>query len=580
LEIKTGEVVLHDNTTKTWLYFKKPHAVITTNQLNDISSGLQIIEELVTQKDWHAAGFLSYESAPAFDRALSVKTSPDFPLMWFGLYDAPEQITLPAPIQHMPHLNWTPSVTREEYNSAIASVKKHIAQGDTYQVNYTMRLHTSFTGDIWSRFLAMVQAQGAGYSAYLDIGTHVIASASPELFFAQAGETLTCRPMKGTVKRGRTNTEDNLQAHWLEKSEKNRAENIMIVDMIRNDLGRIAKVGSVRVPILFATERYPTLWQMTSTVTANSHAPFHGILEALFPCASITGAPKVNTMKIIAALENGPRRIYTGSIGFVAHGRRAQFNVAIRTLLLERATGQCEYGVGGGIVWDSISADEYEETLLKARVLSAPHFDFQLLETLRWTPDEGYYLLEQHINRILESAHYFGFQADKKTIESYLQNLSFSFSDQSQRVRLLLTMDSVLSSESMPMPAASESPLRLRLAPTPINSADVFLFHKTTRQTIYEQARASAPYCDDVLLFNERGEMTESTIANLVVELNGELLTPPLDCGLLPGTLRDHLLKTGQVKESIIKKTQLKECTKIYLVNSVRGWCEAILLPE
>jgi para-aminobenzoate synthetase/4-amino-4-deoxychorismate lyase len=318
---------------------------------------------------------------------------------------------------------------------------------------------------------------------------------------------------------------------------------------------------------------------MTSTVTANSHAPLHKILGALFPCASITGAPKVSTMKIIAALENSPRRIYTGSIGFVAPGRRAQFNVAIRTLLLERATGQCEYGVGGGIVWDSTSADEYEEVLLKAQVLSAPRFDFQLLETLRWTPGEGYYLFEQHINRMLESADYFGFQADKKTIESYLQNISKSYSSGTQRVRLLLTKDSGLSSESAPLPDDSESPVRLRPAPTPVSSADIFLFHKTTRRAVYDQARASLPDCDDVLLFNERGEVTESTIANLVVELNGELLTPSLGCGLLPGTLRDHLLKTGQVKESIITKAQLKDCAKIYLVNSVRGWRKAILLP-
>ena len=541
---------------------------------------LQKMEELAAQNNWYAAGFLSYESAPAFDPVLKVKPSSGFPLIWFGLYDEPEKITLPAPTQPAPHLNWTPSVTRAEYNSAIAAVKDHIAHGNTYQVNYTMRLRTSLAQDVWPLFLAMVHAQGVGYSAYLNIGTHIIASASPELFFTQAGETLTCRPMKGTVKRGRTNMEDDLQARWLEASEKNRAENVMIVDMVRNDLGRIANIGSVRVPRLFATERYPTLWQMTSTVTANSNARLHEILGALFPCASITGAPKVNTMKIIAALENSPRKIYTGSIGFVAPGRRAQFNVAIRTLLLEHASGQCEYGVGGGIVWDSTSADEYEEALLKARVLSAPRFDFQLLETLRWTPAEGFNLLEQHINRMVESAYYFGFQADKDSIESYLQNLSASFSSEPQRVRLLLTKDSVLSGESVPLPAASGSPVRLRLASMPINSADVFLFHKTTRRTVYEQARASAPAdCDDVLLFNERGELTESTIANLVVKLNGELLTPPMDCGLLPGTLREHLLKTGKIKEAIITKAQLQDCTKIYLINSVKGWREVTLLP-
>ena len=405
-------------------------------------------------------------------------------------------------------------------------------------------------------------------SAYLDTGRFALCSASPELFFTLDGQTITGRPMKGTLKRGRTNTEDAARAAWLQADPKNRAENVMIVDMIRNDLGRIAETGSVHVPELFSAERYPTLWQMTSTVRAQTRAPLSEIFTALFPCASITGAPKVSTMGIIRALETTPRRIYTGSIGFLAPGRQAHFNVAIRTLLVDRAQASAEYGLGGGIVWDSTASGEYEEALLKAQILTRPAPSFDLFTTLCWTPSEGCFLRERHIRRLADSAFYFGFNLDVAALEAYLDQLTESFSEP-MRVRITLTRHGTLAHQAVPLPEKSATPLRVSLAPAPVNSEEVFLFHKTTRREMYPPP---APGTDESLLYNQRGELTEFTIGNLIAELDNQLVTPPLDCGLLPGTMRAELLESGQIREKIIRIEDLPRCTQLWLVNAVRGW--------
>jgi para-aminobenzoate synthetase/4-amino-4-deoxychorismate lyase len=378
--------------------------------------------------------------------------------------------------------------------------------------------------------------------------------------------------MKGTTARGRTSSEDQDRAERLKTSEKNRAENVMIVDMLRNDLGRIAKTGSVCVPRLFELERYPTLWQLTSTVTAETRSPLTEILSALFPCASITGAPKVSTMKIIAELESTPRRIYTGSIGYLSPERRAKFNVAIRTTLIDRERRKAEYGVGGGIVWDSTSSDEYAEALLKARVAVEKPLPFSLLETMLWTAEEGFFLREKHLARLLDSADYFGIPVKKEALEEQLGHISAGF-EQPQRVRVLLDRSGELTCEAAPLPPdARPEFLKVCLAKKPIDSQDVFLFHKTTCRAVYETARQGCEAFDDVLLYNTRGELTEFTIGNLVVEMDGRCLTPPIGCGVLPGTFRAHLMETGRVAERTIRVEQLKDCTKIFRVNSIRKW--------
>lgn len=567
VEINKNEVLLRDR--NQWLHFSDPHKVILADSLDKVIPALAEVEELVESMDWYAAGFLSYESALAFDPALQTGPSTRFPYLWFGLYPMPATINLP-PLQQPPTaLTWTPTIARDAYNTSIVKIKDYIAQGKTYQVNYTMRLKSDFHISAWDFFIHLTRNQNE-HAAYIDTGQFVICSASPELFFELDGNIITCRPMKGTVKRGRTSNEDKQQSDWLKHSEKNRAENVMIVDMIRNDLGRIARTGSVQVPELFCTERYPTLWQMTSTVTAMTNSSHVGIFRALFPCASITGAPKVSTMKIIHELETTPRNIYTGSIGYIFPGRKSKFNVAIRTALIDQEFHQAEYGVGGGIVWDSTSNDEYAEALLKARVLTGSQLEFSLLETLLWTPDQGYYLLDKHLDRLLDSAEYFDFKASRDLIEKQLSETSADFSSP-QRVRMLVDQDGNVEIETTPFPASLKE-LHAHVARDPVHSSNIFLFHKSTHRDLYDQARAGFPQYDDVLLYNERNELTEFTIGNLVVEINGQLLTPPIECGVLPGTFRAHLLETGQISEKVLSIDQLKDCTKIYRINSVRKW--------
>ena len=567
--LKPNEVVLKEN--DSWIHFTKPHNIIQADTLDKILPALYKVEDLIKTHEWHAAGFLSYEAAPAFDKAHQTRPHDDFPLLWFGLYSTPRLITLPKPDSAKPALTWLPTTDRDTYNAAIEQVKDHIAHGRTYQVNYTMRLQADFNSDPWEFFLHLAQTQN-NHAAYIDTGRYVIASASPELFFQLDGNTITGRPMKGTAKRGRTTVEDQKQAQWLKESEKNRAENVMIVDMIRNDLGRIARVGSVYVPELFTTEKYPTLWQMTSTVEAKTKASLTEIFTALFPCASITGAPKVNTMRIISELETTPRNIYTGTIGHIAPDRKAIFNVAIRTALIDRDRQSAEYGVGGGIVWDSTSEDEYAEALLKARILTEDKLQFSLLETMLWTPEEGFYLQDKHIARLLDSAEYFDFPISSDKIETYLDEISSQFIS-SQRVRLLLDNKGSLTSESKSFHALDNSVfMKVCLAKKPILSGNPFIFHKTTHREVYESARKDYPAVDDVLLYNEEGELTEFTIGNLVVEMDGKLYTPPISCGLLAGTFREHLLETGKVQEKVIRVDEIKDCQKVFLVNSVRYW--------
>lgn len=595
--IKKNEVLLKD--CNQWLHFADPYRLLSAEEPGDVVPALREIERLVKVNNWYAAGFLSYEAAAAFDPAFQTHASSalldehsslrypkgtmsarmaGFPYLWFGLYPQPRLVELPRLERSKEMPTWRPTIDRETYNSAITQIKDHIAAGQTYQVNYTMRLQADFIGNAWDFFLHLAQAQN-NHAAYVDTGRFAICSASPELFFQLDGDTITCRPMKGTVGRGRTTKEDRERSEWLKNSEKNRAENVMIVDMVRNDLGRVAKLGSVQVPQLFEVERYPTLWQMTSTVTAKTSSTLTEILTAIFPSASITGAPKVSTMKIIAELENTPRKLYTGSIGYIAPQRTARFNVAIRTALIDRKNQRAEYGVGGGIVWDSTSADEYAEAVLKARVLVEQYHSFSLLETMLWTLEEGFFLRERHLTRLLDSASYFAIPLTKEKLEEYLEKISSSFQT-SQRVQVFLDQSGKLSSESKPFePETNLEVLEACLAKQPVDSNDIFLFHKTTRRTVYESAREGFEEFDDVLLYNESGELTEFTIGNLVVELNGQLFTPPIECGVLPGTFRAHLMETGQVVERTIRIEALKDCAKLFRVNSIRKW-QRVALQE
>ena len=572
-------VVLRDDASGRWLRFQDPVAIFTADRLEDVLPRLREVEAAVESRRRHAAGWIAYEAAPAFDPALAVRPPGPLPLLWFGLFPEPEPIDLPPASAHRPD-GWRPDLPPAAYETAFAKIKNRIRAGDTYQVNFTHRLvHEAFETDPWQAFLALVHAQRALFGAYVAAGPWRIGSASPELFFRLDGARLESRPMKGTAPRGLSSGRDRAAAEALANSEKDRAENLMITDMARNDLGRVARPGSVQVPAICRLEKYPTVWQLVSTVTAETDASVAEIFRAAFPPASITGAPKARTMRIIAALEASPRQIYTGAIGFLAPGRRAQFNVAIRTLLLDRRTRRAEYGVGGGIVWDSDPAAERAECAAKARILSVPpRLDFALLETMLWTPADGIRLLELHLARLRDSAGYFDFSCDAARIRAELEARARTFPPAPQRIRLLLAPDGATTLQAAPLAPLGTGPFfRVALARRPVDRTDVFLYHKTTCRRVYEDAKADFPNHDDVILFNEDGEATESTIANLAVEIDGVLCTPPVECGLLPGVARAELLARGVLRERRISLDELRAAPRLFLLNSVRGLFPAVL---
>ena len=574
-------VVLHDAAAGRWLRFQAPVEIIAATRLDEVRPALRQIEEAVERRGLHAAGWIAYEAAPAFDPALHTRAPGPLPLLWFGLFPPPETIELPpAAAAARPEETWQPELGPAAYRAAFDRVKQHIRAGDTYQVNLSFRLRcAAFAREPWAAFLALVAAQRPAYGAYVAAGPWRIGSASPELFFRRAGDRLESRPMKGTAPRAPAAAEDRARAAALTASDKNRAENLMIVDMVRNDLGRVARPGSVRTRRLCELEKYPTVWQLTSAVAAESDAPTADIFSALFPPASITGAPKPRTMEIIAGLEASPRQVYTGAIGFLAPGRRAQFSVAIRTLLVDTRTAQAEYGTGGGIVWDSAGAAEWAECAAKAAILAAPpRPDFQLLETMLWTPAGGLHLLERHLARLRESAEYFDHPCDEARLRAELAAFVKTLPAAARRLRLLLDAAGRAELESAPLPPSAAS-FRVALARRPVDRAEVCLYHKTTRRRVYEEAKADFPDHDDVILWNDAGEATETTIANLVVEIDGALCTPPVECGLLPGTARADLLSRGELRERRIPLADLRAAPRLFLLNSVRGLVPAILGP-
>jgi para-aminobenzoate synthetase/4-amino-4-deoxychorismate lyase len=602
-------VVIFDAFTGEWLRLEGPAEVVAVYELQDVVPALEYVEHAVNTKELVAAGFISYEAAPAFDRALHVRLNDGkFPLLWFGLFEREKhnnvassgstfrlpnsRRALPSPVKvlhrptffdfHLPApLKWNPSVTEDEYVESIKRIKSYIKAGDTYQVNYSFRLLAPFSGDAYEYFLQLYRAQPTSNCACIVTDDFAICSASPELFFSLDGRSIVTRPMKGTAPRGLTLKADKLNAESLRTSEKNRAENVMIVDMMRNDLGRVAETGTVQVPALFDVERHPTVWQMTSTVTAKTDASVTEIMKALFPCASVTGAPKARTMEIIAQLESTPRRIYTGTIGFIAPHRQAQFNVAIRTVLIDQARNVAEYGVGGGVVWGSTAEGEYDECLMKARVLTEHKPGFALFETILYTSEEGFFLLDEHLTRMNESCEYFDYEYMEDAVAGMLEKLRQGFSRKAYRIRIEMLPTGLPTLSAEPIDVASLSaPARVRLAKTPVDSKNVFLYHKTTNRTMYEDALTSVYDCEDVILWNERGEITESTIANVAVEIDGELCTPPVECGLLAGTFRAALVKEKKLQERIITTEELKQAPKIFLINSLRKWREVQLLRD
>jgi para-aminobenzoate synthetase/4-amino-4-deoxychorismate lyase len=572
-DLRTGEALL----------CRPPSEILTATRPDEVADVLQQVHDATEGGSW-AFGYVAYEAAAGLDPQLpGGSTSPgEPPLVWFGLCDEPARVESPAPpAAAQQSAPWRPDWTDEEHARAVESVREHIAAGETYQCNVTDRLRSTVTGDPQALYAGLALAQRGAYNAYLDLGRHVVASASPELFFEWAGDVVRTRPMKGTAPRGRTTAEDREQSRLLRSSSKEQAENLMIVDLLRNDLGRVAEVGSVVVDELFALERYPTVWQMTSQVSARVEAGT-GLLDlfrALFPCGSVTGAPKRRTMQLIADLEPTPRGVYCGAVGLVAPPSasfRARFNVAIRTVVIDRTTGEAVYGAGGGITWGSEAARERAELHAKAAVLAHDVTEHRLLETLAFVPGEGLRNLDRHLDRMADSAAWADFRFDRAAVLDAVSG-TVSGRPTAARIRILVSRDGHVTVESEPMPPVTEGPVRLALDDEPVDATSPWLQHKTTRRDVYLTRALRHPEADDVVLVNQHGELTETTTANLAVRLGGRWWTPPTTSGCLPGVERARQLELGRLHERVLDAQDLHDAEELAVVSSLRGWRPARL---
>jgi para-aminobenzoate synthetase/4-amino-4-deoxychorismate lyase len=517
---------------------------------------------------------------------------------------------LPAGHEGYTLANLRLTMHKEAYLEAFARIKAYIAAGDTYQVNYTLKYRFDFSGSPIPFYLTLRRNQSVAFGAFLKSGPRLILSFSPELFFRRQGQTITVRPMKGTLQRGRTLREDEELIGLLKDDSKTRSENVMIVDLLRNDLGRLRPLkipGGVTVQSLFDIETYETLHQMTSTINGNLPADsaerisVAELIKALFPCGSVTGAPKMRTMEIIRELEHEERGVYTGAIGFFAPTGEAVFSVPIRTVVLEGSQG--EMGIGSGIVNDSDPEKEWAECQLKGNFLTRPAPVFQLLETMLWLPRQGYWLLDLHLERLKQSARYFIFSFNQQAVVARLQDAAAGFvsSGLPRRVRLTLGRDGAVDiiDQELPVtdlpasiikPAAGRSHAatatarslpRVVFSDKRTDSHDPYLFHKTTRRRLYDDERRQAVAAGfyEVLFCNEKGKVTEGSITNIFIRRGDFYLTPPVDCGLLNGVFRQYFMAANplQVKEALLTRQDLVKADGLYVANSVRGLVEVEL---
>lgn len=545
----------------------------------EVGPALEALERQVAA-GLHAAGFVCYEAASGLDEALPACSPHAMPLLWFGLYE--ERRSEPFPRHDAPFRcsGWRPSLAEEEYGSAVGTIRELIAAGETYQVNFTLRQRFAFAGCPRSFFSELCRSQPTPYSCYLECDRWRILSASPELFFSLMGERLVTRPMKGTAPRGRSSEEDLARREELRHAPKELAENLMIVDLLRNDMGMVSRTGSVRVTSLFDLESHPTVHQMTSTIESRLREGVtpRQLFRALFPCGSVTGAPKRRSMEIIDRLEEDPRGLYTGSLGYFSPGGEAKFSVAIRTAVIDSETGCGEIGIGSGITWDATPDAEYQECLEKGRFAREKRPEFHLIESL--LHENGcYFLLERHLERLTRSAGYFSFPFDAAEVRRSLSESAAGL-DPARRykVRLLLFPDGTTSCEAAEIPEPAGK-LKAGFARRRVDSNDPFLYHKTSRRELHQQELSGRSGVQEVIFLNERDEITEGTYSNVVARIDGRDCTPPLSCGLLPGTLREELLARGEIEERLLKREDIERAEAVYLVNSVRKWREVTLVP-
>jgi para-aminobenzoate synthetase/4-amino-4-deoxychorismate lyase len=569
-------VLLDDAREGTARLYCNPVRVITASTRADVLPALAAIRAGQAQ-GLHAAGFLSYEAAAAFEPALADPPAIDLPLLWFGLFEGFETVADVAALLPDPAGAWIgapePAIARAAYDAQLARVLDLIVAGDIYQANLTYCASVPWQGDPRAAYAQLRARARAGFGALVHTGADWLLSLSPELFFALEGGTLTARPMKGTARRGATPAEDAARIAALAEDPKQRAENLMIVDLMRNDLARVAAPGSVAVPALFEVESYPTVHQMVSTITADLDAGRDAVdvLAALFPCGSITGAPKVRAMEVIAEVEQGPRGVYTGAIGRIDAGGDAKFNVAIRTLHLREGDPAARFGAGGGIVADSVADEEWDEARAKGGFLATPG-GFDLIETMAFDPREGLLMLERHLGRMRGSAAAFGFAFDRHAARNELQAATFRLREP-RRIRLLLAKSGAVAIEVTPVPDVSAAPVRVAVVPLPVAPHDFRLRHKTTDRGFYDHARADSG-AFEVIFTDPKGFLTEGSFTNIFVARGDILVTPPLSRGLLPGVLRAALIEEGRAVEGDLRAEDLRD--GFFLGNALRGLFPAV----
>ena len=552
---------------KRWLVLSRPLRVLSAREIGEVPQLLREADSEIARGNI-AAGFVRYESAPAFDSAQQTPDAPPDsgdpshpPLAWMMICDPADFVPVPLPPQRDFVLG-APSagMSQADYLAAVESIQKRIAAGDVYQVNLTYPMRARFAGDPLGLFAEFTRLQFSPWMFFAETDEWAVCSASPECFFLRRGGELESRPMKGT--------RPPEAARELESSEKDRAENLMIVDMIRNDMSRISGASAVRAGPLLRVETYPTVAQMSSLVRCDvpPQTGLAAVFAALFPCASVTGAPKIAAMRVIRELEKSPRGAYCGACG-VAFGDSAKFSVAIRAATVRKRRGEMTYGTGGGIVADSSPSAELEETRVKAALLAgiSPAL---LIETMAAT-DGVVNLAERHLARLSDSAARLGFRCDAEAIRAAIEEAAAKA--QSGKLRLTLNAAGEWELASSPLPHANS--LRMGISDVRVFSGDELLRHKTNRRAVYDAAlaQAQARGWDDAILQNERGELTETCVANLAVEIAGELRTPPLECGLLPGAARAEMLARGELREGKLTPADLRRADAVFRLNAVRG---------
>ena len=553
--------------------FTQPIKELKTRDLSEVADLLAQVESYQEQ-GYYVVGYVSYEAAPAFEEKLAVHKLPLLGeyLLYFTVHDRVETSPIPLTYEEVDlPSKWQEVTSEANYEKAIAQIHHHLRQGDTYQVNYTVQLKQDLSANPFAIYNRMVVEQEAGYNAYVEHDEMAVISMSPELFFEQNDRELTTRPMKGTTQRGVTDQEDLAQASWLEQDPKNRSENMMIVDLLRNDMNRISEVGSEHVERLCQVEQYSTVWQMTSTIKSQLRADVDlvTIFRSLFPCGSITGAPKIATMEIIKKLEPQPRGVYCGTIGCLLPNGRRIFNVAIRTIQLYQ--GKAIYGVGGGITWDSTWESEYREVHQKAAVLYRKQARFQLITTGKISQKQLLFE-EQHLERLTKASRYFAYPFNPEDLRQRIEEECRACdSHQDYRLRISLSKSGEIEISRQILTPLSSSFCKAKLCQQEADLNQSFTYFKTTHRPHLTLGK------QEIIYHNAAGELLETSIGNLVLKIAGKLYTPPISLGILPGIYRQYLLEIGQAEEKVLTLKELAQAEAIYGCNAVRGLYELTL---